>query len=369
MKLLTRAWAILAALLVGGLLAVPRPALASKAADPKQAGVLHVSDAGKLFSEGGIDKAKSTMGNAKFDHGLTVTIETFGAIPDDRKANYTKDNEAKFFKEWAVSLAKEDRAKGIYVLVCRSPGYVEVIADKTTRERGFTNEKEQKLRDLLRASFKDAKAAKDAGKSEAEQYQIRDTALLASVNYVVDELKDTSVPTTATHNETAAKKAAKQGGMSIAGWICIGLCVLLGIWLVIGLIRAFTGGGGGGYGGGGYGGGGGGGGFFTGLLGGMFGAMAGMWLYNHMFGGSSFGSDAYASDGSSAYGGDSSGADTSGDGDFSGDAGAGGSYDDGGSGGGYDGGGDYGGGDGGGGDYGGGGDFGGGGGDFGGGDF
>ena len=85
--------------------------------------------------------------------------------------------------------------------------------------------------------------------------------------------------------------------MGVGGWICLGLCVLLGVWLVIGIIRAFTGGGGGG---GGYGGGGGGGGGFgSSLMGGLFGAMAGMWLYNSMFGGHhDMGSnDAFAGDG------------------------------------------------------------------------
>src|SRR5262249_5535514 len=76
---------------------------------------------------------------------------------------------------------------------------------------------------------------------------------------------------------------SKEGGMGIGGWICIGLVAVLAIWLVVGLIRAFTsprpgpgyGPGGPGYapgpGGAAYGapaGGGGGGGFFSSLLGG-----------------------------------------------------------------------------------------------------
>jgi uncharacterized protein len=365
MNMSSKFWATTVAILVGGLLAAPSVALAGKAAEQKVSGTLHVYDGGKLFTDAGIDKAKAAFSDAKFEHGLILTIDTYKEIPEDRKGSYKKETDSKFFKDWALSLAKEDRAKGIYVLVCRSPGFVEVLADKTTRERGFSNDNEQKLRNLLLDSFKDAKTAREAGKPESDQFKIRDSALLASVSYVITDLKDTSLPQKETSSTTQqVKKAA--GGMSVGGWICIGLCVLLGVWLVIGLIRAFTGGGGGGGGGYGGGGGGGGGGFMTGLLGGMFGAMAGMWLYNSVFGGhSSFGSDAYAGDGSSGY--DSGGgADTSGDGDFSGDAGAGGGYDDGPSGD-TGGGGDFGGG---GGDYGGGGDFGGGGGgDFGGGDF
>ncbi len=351
MKRLANGWAILTALLVGGVIAVPTPALASKvvaSAAKQQPGTLHVYDQGKLFTEAGIDKAKSTFGNTKFDHGLTLTIDTYKELPEGKKGEYSKEKEGKFFKDWAVTLAKDDRAKGIYVLVCRSPGYVTVIADKTTRERGFTNEDEKKLRDTLLASFRDAAKEKDA----AKQSQIRDTALLASVNFVAEDMKNTTVRAMGNpaHSDGPTTQARKTG-MGIGGWLCLGLGVLLCVWLVVGLIRAFTGGGGGGgFGGGG----GGGGGFGTSLLGGLFGAMAGMWIYNHMFGaGGMFGSsDAYAGDG--GYSGDT-GADTSGDGDFSGDTGAGGSYD--------DGGGDFGGG---GGDFGGG-DFGGG--DFGGGDF
>ena len=74
-------------------------------------------------------------------------------------------------------------------------------------------------------------------------------------------------------------------------WLCPILIVVAIAWIVIGLIRSFTGAGRGGpapgsYAGGGYGGGpgdggggGGGGGFMSSLVGGMFGAAAGNWMY------------------------------------------------------------------------------------------
>jgi hypothetical protein len=339
------------AVVAAGLVAAP--ALADKVTSAP--GTLNVFDEGKLFTSAGIDKAKSAMNGTTFNHGLTMTIDTYGSIPEDKKASYSKDKEEPFFRSWAQELAKNDKARGIYVLVCRSPGYVEVIADRETRDRGFKHEHEVKLKNTLLASFRSAK-----DKPEAEQFEIRDKGLKAAVDYVVSDLKDTHVAGGTTHTNTTNTK--KAGGMSIGGWICLGLCILLGVWLVIGLIRALTGGGGGGYGGGGYGGGGGGGGFMSSLFGGLFGAMAGMWLYNNMFGHSGMmgGTDAYAGDNYGGGGGGDTGA-----GDFGGDEGAGGSFDDGGTGGG-----DYGGGGGdwgGGGDTGGGGDWGGGGGDFGGG--
>lgn len=323
MTRLTTCLTLTAAFLAGGLFATP--ALGTAAAKPKQPGVLRVygNDDAKLFTADGIKRAESAMANARFDHGLELTIDLYAKVPEGRTLPAEESAKAKFFRDWAVERATGDKAKGVYVLVCRSPGYVEVIADKTTRDRGFTNENEKHLRDTLINGFR---AAKD--KDEKEQFEIRDKALTEAVSFVSADLKDTTV--SATTGATKKTEAAnKPGGMGVGSWVCLGLCVLLGVWLVIGLIRAFTGGGGGG------GPGGGGGGFGSSLLGGLFGAMAGMWLYNSMFGGGGMfgGSDAYAGD--AGAGGD---AGASGDGDFGGDTGAGGSFDGGG-------GGDFGGGD------------------------
>src|SRR5262249_18407975 len=96
--------------------------------------------------------------------------------------------------------------------------------------------------------------------------------------------------------------------------VCPLLIVIGVVWLVIGLVRAFTGMGRGGapgapgqgavgpgYGAPGYGGGGGGGGFFSGLMGGLFGAVAGNWIYHSFFGGGG----SFAHGASSGYGGSS----------------------------------------------------------------
>lgn len=324
-----------------GLTAIP--AHAEKAG--KQPGSLYVFDDGKLFSAGGVDAAKAAFKGTQFDHGLTMTVDTYAKLPDDKQARYKKENEKKFFRDWAGELAAGDKAKGIYVLICRSPGYVEVIADKETRDRGFTHADEDRLAEGLLKAFREARGK---GDETAEH----DKALRQAVERVADKLKDTTVK--GGHGTEKVSTERRGGGMGIGGWVCLALCVGLGAWLVIGLIRALTGGGGG-YGPGGYGGGGGGG-FMTSLMGGLFGSMAGMWMYNNFFGG---GGGLFGGGGSDAYAGDSYGTSGGGDtgaGDFSGDAGAGGSFDDGGSAGG-------------GGDWGGGGDFGGGGGDFGGGDF
>jgi hypothetical protein len=330
--------AVLAAALVA------TPVQASGVSTPR-AGNLAVFDEAKYFSAEGIDRAKSILSGTQFDQGLIVTVDTYPEPPSERKAAVQAavgdaQKWHNYLHDWAVDHAKGDKERGIYILICAKPGGVAVIADRQTRERGFSKENEQKVRDTLVNSFKKANQEPDTTKRAT----IRDSGLKSAMEFIASNLKNTKVAGDAKANtHTQHRSTSTSTGMGIGGWICLGVVALLGVWLVIGLFRALSGGGGGG--GGGMGGGAGGGGFMTSLFGGLFGAMAGMWLYNNMFGhGGMFGgSDAYAGD---SPGGDTGGNYDTGAGDFSGDDGASGGFDDAG-----------------------GGDFGGGGGDFGGGDF
>ena len=325
-------------------------------------GALHVylNDAGGFFSDKGVTQAKERMEKTLFSGGLVMTVDVLARPPQGREVPKDDKQRDKFFLELARELATADKARGIYILVCRSPSDVQVIADKATRERGFSNEDERKVRDILLEGFRAAaKLEKENPQQAVEQ---RDKALLSAVDFVVEDLRNTSPPMRGSSpNRAAAPPLADPRGdnsSTIAGWICIGLVALLALWLIVGFIRALSGIGTAPAGGAPAGGG-----FFSSLLGGLFGAMAGMWLYNHLFGGGSLLSGGESGGIAGTDAGSPGG--VAGEGDFSGDAGAGGSFDTGDDGGGGDwGGGDWG-GDGGG-DFGGG-DFGGG--DFGGGDF
>jgi hypothetical protein len=154
---------------------------------PRKPGALHVYDGGSLFTEKGIDKAKAAMGKALFERETGLTVETHAGVPKDRKLPDEPGERARFFESWAKSAAAGDRAKGVFVLVCRSPGYVQVIVDKTTRDRGFTAENEQRLREMLLDAFK--AAAKEA--DDAKKLEARDKALGAATDYIASVLKGT----------------------------------------------------------------------------------------------------------------------------------------------------------------------------------
>jgi hypothetical protein len=364
-------WALVPALIAGWLL-LPGTALAI---------VPQVNDDGKFFDAETIRKANAEIKKIEKAYKVDVVVETYDPIPEEllTKLGYKEDDRDTFFKKWVDDLADRAGVNGIVVILSKDQFKtgrvrVEVGVGRDTQKKRFTLSN----RDDLARMLKDGVSAGLRDKNPKKF----DDALLDGLRYIDNTLSSHKVEATSPVSAAPTRHNDGAGGSGILGWICIGLCVLLVIWLVVGVFRALFGGGhpvGGGYAGGpGYAGGygGGGGGFFPGLLGGLFGGIAGMWLYNNMFGGGGFHQSGFES---SAYGAGGGGAsnDTGPNDQGQGFSSTGGDVDGGGGGGDVDGGdaggggGDWGGGGdaggGGGGDWGGGGDAGGGGGDWGGG--
>jgi uncharacterized membrane protein YgcG len=342
-------WVLVPALVAGWL----------TAAGPARAITPQVKDDASFFSPAAVKKADEVIREIKQRFNKDLVVETFKTVPANKVDQVKEmDQQARnrFFADWVAARARELDIDGVYVLICKQPSHIQVGVGPETRKRDFTLANRDELARSLLSKFK-AKEFDD-GLLQGVQY-VRDT--IAANRKVEGRRQQAHAPPPAGGHE-----GGRGGGFNWAGLICPGLVILAVIWLVFGLIRAFSGmGARGGYGGGGYGpgggyGGGGGGGFMSGLMGGLFGAMAGNWLYNSFLGGHSQGG---GWGDSSAYGADQGAGPTYGSDEGRDFSSTGGDFGDGGDAGG--GGGDFGGG---GGDFGGGGgDWGGGGGDFGGG--
>ena len=268
-----RSWIAIATLMLTcwftGSAALAQPAQTSRS----------VADDLGLFSAEAEAKANAVIGRVKQQHKKDLVIET--AHAPKRPAGLNENDKAavgRFFDDWAVARFENQKVNGVYVVILEKPKIIRVVVGPRTLESGmFTkanrDELFQKIQEKLKASDEDG-------------------ALLAGVNYVADTLQ-TNARTSSGATPQAAPPAKKTGGETtddaaqpqvqaspIIKWILIGLAVLLVFWLVSAVIRALGSmGGAGGYGGAG------GGGFMSSLLGGMFGAAAGMWMYDHFFGG------------------------------------------------------------------------------------
>lgn len=314
------AWAILAVpLLLAGTLA--------------QGASTGIRDEAGFFSESAKSAATRMISEIATSQKRDLVIETYREIPAEaRKGVDLKDKGAvkRVFETWSVDRARELGVQGIYVVLTREPSHLQVAVGNATQRQAFT------------PADRDALAAKMLERLRAKNY---DDALIAGVGFVRDTLSAHRTPGTRPSSPTGtstippagvtrtAETSAPSGGFSLFSGLLPLLLLGVLIFVVIRVIGSLfrRGGSGGmqpGLGGGG-------GGFMRSMLGGLFGAAAGMWLYNQFTGhGSAWGGETPPSGGdanSDAYGGQdtdysSSGSDfgDSSGGDSGGDSGGGG---------------------------------------------
>jgi uncharacterized membrane protein YgcG len=122
-----------------------------------------VKDDGKFFSADAVARANQRIKEIKEQTGKDLLIETISEIPADRKKDYKPERKEEFFARWARENAREKKVAGVYVLICREPGHLQV--DRVAAGRPFSLVDRSKLRDLLVRRLKEKKF--DEGLAEA----------------------------------------------------------------------------------------------------------------------------------------------------------------------------------------------------------
>lgn len=265
--------------------------LAVASASPARAAV---KDEAGFFSATAIQKANSEIAEIQRRFRKNLLIETVRTVPDDKVDRVKQmDRSARdsFFHKWANERARADGVNGVYVLICKSPGHVQVEAGADTKKRAFTPQNERALSNLLITAFREKKY--DRGLEDAVSYVQRSMA-----NNLAGHTRSAGPIVGPTGHAGPNRNAPITGGSM--SWIVWLILIVVGVWICFALLRGISRGmgaggrppgpggpgyGGYGYGGGGYGGGGGG--FMSSVLGGLFGAAAGNWLYDSFFRGGS----------------------------------------------------------------------------------
>lgn len=251
-------------------------------AEPAAALSPEVKDGAGFFKPETVRKANETIKAIKQQYRKDLVIETFAHVPAGReKEAVGPDGEARqpFFRDWAVQRARAGGVDGIYILICKEPSYLQIAVGNETRTTAFSDADRQALSKRMLERFKEREF--DDGLWEGVRFvQSALQTNLAGAHAAAKGASDFSFEANAHETAIRHQRATSEAGAgwlsSPWSWLLIGGAVLLGVWLVLGLIRAFSGGSGGL----------GGSGFLTNLLGGLFGAAAGMWLYDRFFGSS-----------------------------------------------------------------------------------
>lgn len=268
-----------------------------------------IQDNAGLFSAKALEQAAEAIKEIKRQTGRDVNVETFASVPPaqrERIGQMSPAEKREFYHSWMVDRATASQSNGIFILVSKSPGHVEV-----GHKKGLAGEVTESERTAIRSTMARHFSQKDF-----------DGGLLAGIKAAGESLASTSgaagstarksspadrhqVPATVPNHpaeEPVRNRAA--GGFPWGTLLFVGGLLLIA-WIVIGFIRGLFSMGRRAVGMGrdpnspppmpqnspyGYGGGYGqrpGGGMMGNILTGMFGAMAGHWLYDNVFGGHS----------------------------------------------------------------------------------
>src|SRR5947209_6340827 len=132
-------------LLLAAFVAGPRGALAAGG----------VADHANIFKPQTVTTANDIIQQIKSQERHDVRVETFSSIPEDQKSQYSADNRAQFFAQWAQKIGRENAVTGIVILICMDPGHVELAVGNQTSQRAFTTRDRDDVRTLLVNAFKD----------------------------------------------------------------------------------------------------------------------------------------------------------------------------------------------------------------------
>jgi uncharacterized membrane protein YgcG len=140
-------------------------------AAPALAVVPEVQDGAGFFKPETIAKVNDAVAEIGKKHHKDLLIETYATVPADKvEAVKAMDKEArtKFFQEWARSRGIKRQVNGVYVLITKEPGHIQVEVGDRTERAAFTAKDRDHLRDILTEAFK--KKEYDSGIVDAAQF-------------------------------------------------------------------------------------------------------------------------------------------------------------------------------------------------------
>lgn len=161
-----------------------------------------VVDGAGMFSAKAIGTANSDLKRIETVSGVPTYIQTFAAA--ERQQFGSQADKDRYFEEWLKTVAKERQAQGVVVLICLSPGRVQVDFHKNLYATGHKQSEHARIRD---AALKPLKA---------KQY---DAALSAIT---------TQIGATLVHQTEQSKPAPQNAGHGSAMfWGFVVLCIVV----------------------------------------------------------------------------------------------------------------------------------------------
>jgi anion-transporting ArsA/GET3 family ATPase len=137
--------------------------------DKRRETALKSKDDAKYFSEETIKKVQATADKLLKEKYIDLLVETFPTPPDstpEKVKQMTADEREKFFKTYCEKRAKDEKISGVYILICKNPGFAQIQLQGPAAGM-FPKDFGPKLTQSIINSFKDKKF--DEGLSDGLQ--------------------------------------------------------------------------------------------------------------------------------------------------------------------------------------------------------
>ncbi|MGL4555746.1 MAG: TPM domain-containing protein [Gemmataceae bacterium] len=114
-----------------------------------------VKDDGKFFKNVSLVEANKRVRAIYEKYQKDVVVETLASLSADQTKQMDKDGKAKFFAQLSLERSRALGVHGVYVLLVKSPQYIQIHMDPQTQKRAFTGSHRTALREKLASRFKE----------------------------------------------------------------------------------------------------------------------------------------------------------------------------------------------------------------------
>jgi hypothetical protein len=112
-----------------------------------------VQDPARFFTPETIKKANAVMASVKKRYKKDLIVESIKEIPADWKGKYDPEKKDAFFLKFVNARAEAKKLNGMYILICKRPHWVQLIADPATQRRAFPKAMRDRLSAVIREKF------------------------------------------------------------------------------------------------------------------------------------------------------------------------------------------------------------------------
>src|SRR5690349_1774433 len=127
-----------------------------------------VRDNAHFFSADAVRQAEQSIQQIQQRHHKDLLVETFPAVPDDLSARLAQEGKESFFAGWTKQRATQQAVNGVYVLIVKDPGHLEVWDGNKTQQHVFPESSAQQLKGQLLAAFRNKQY--DQGLTQAARF-------------------------------------------------------------------------------------------------------------------------------------------------------------------------------------------------------